>query len=249
MYQLQIFKTHHTGTRKSGAAEAVAQAEAAAAAVAEKLRTAPPELLADAKSSRDYLNPSLTKEERKRIPAPLPWLVGVGGSPLRRHESQQPGEARPLSLPDRPGAVLRTMSVEPPVFAIEGFADEAECAAIIRAGQLGMGDSTVGRFKPGSKAATTVRTNKAARDVYHHLYEPAVRRVLQRATAVVNASDAGVPTDFDLQVVHYDPQQHYTLHMDADLGRYVRLESLLQLHTIFLSLIKERKEHRSCSKD
>ena len=53
---------------------------------------------------------------------------------------------------------------------------------------------------------------------------------------MLNTSDALLPSDLELQVVHYEPQEHYTLHLDADLGNYALAAGLERFVSMFLYL-------------
>ena len=152
----------------------------------------PAEILADARVSREMHNPKLTATEKRLMDEAHPsgeWRVS---DVLRRYNPVR--STQPLALPDRPGAVLRTMASNPSVFAVEDFANADECAALIAVGRLGIKDAQAGG------AARSVRTNRASERVHFHVYSTAVRRVLQRATALLNTSDVGLTTDLELQV-------------------------------------------------
>ena len=204
-------------------------ASADADKVARVLASAPERMRADALTIRRSLNPRATVAERQARTS-LEWRMAPPHQ-LHRHPTGTVGEVVPLSLPDRPHAMLKTLASNPAVFAVEGFASAEECAALIAAGSTDLVEAAA-----GGKGQKTVRNNRASQKVHNHAYSMPVRRVLQRATTLVNASEAAMPSDLELQLVHYHQHEHYTLHLDADLGRYALASGLERFVSMFLFL-------------
>jgi hypothetical protein len=96
------------------------------------------------------------------------------------------------------GLSVQTLSATPGVFSVEGFASPAECDHIIKLGAPRLRDSKELAAR-GPKSGNK-RTSASGFGMHYPTHDDTVRRVLQRATMILNVQGAR-PSDFDAQLV------------------------------------------------
>ena len=141
------------------------------------------------------------------------WRVGDSGAdaPLAQHAA---GTAHTVDLDGLGEVTLQPLAAAPASFVIDGFATAEECAALVAAGAPLLVPSMI-----TSSAVSAHRTSSSAEWLHHRLDLPVVRTLLQRAAQLVSVGKAPVqPSDFELQVVHYEEEQQYKLHYDATMS-------------------------------
>jgi len=122
------------------------------------------------------------------------------------------GETKPWISPDGRELTVRTISVTPPVFRVEGFVTEREREAVIRKAAPEMRESRT--VADGGKAGPTRRRKSETAWLVTH-GDDALEALSTRATALLNLSADVAAAEERVQVLRYEKGGYFDVHHES----------------------------------